>query len=115
MVTTREISVSDCEKHARCGTFCVNNSLVFVSITVGPSNCGSPRSWHVCCMGVKCSLFQPSNLKCFVGLSGDLLRVEIEQMKVVQTMTDVRKRVKVEDVAVQIHRRAPRWLGRVIS
>ena len=44
-----------------------------------------------------------------------LLRVEIEEMKVVQTMTDVRKRVKVEDVAVQIHRRALRWLGRVIT
>ena len=35
-------------------------------------------------------------------------------MKGVQTMTDVRKRAKVEDVAVQIHRRALRWLGRVI-
>ena len=52
----------------------------------------------------------------FVGrcLRG-LLNVEIEKMKGVQTMTDVRKRVKVEDVAVQIHRRALRWLGRVIS
>ena len=28
--------------------------------------------------------------------------------------TDVRKRVKVEDVAVRIHRRSLRWLGRVI-
>ena len=54
-------------------------------------------------------------LRRFVGrcLRG-LLRVEIVQMKGVQTMTDVRKRVKVEDVAVQIHGRALRWLGRVI-
>ena len=46
---------------------------------------------HVRCMGVKCSFFQPSNLKCFAGLSGGCLRgllnVEIEKMKGEQTMT----------------------------
>ena len=117
MVTTREISVNDCEKHASCGTFGLNNSQVFVSITVGPSNCGSPRSWHDCCMDVQCifSAKQFDVLRRFVGRClRVLLNVEIEKMKGVQTMTDVRKRAKVEDVSVQIHRRALRWLGRVI-